>query len=63
MTKTTILHTTVAREINRIRLHLGHADDETETHLEAHNLAEELTRAVTELIERDHRHLPALCRD
>jgi len=54
MTTTTILHTTVARQINRIQLHLGYTDNEIETHLEAHHLAEQLTTAVTELLEHCH---------
>jgi hypothetical protein len=54
MTTTTILHTTVAQEIVRIRRHMGHHDNEIETHLEAHHLAEQLTAAVTELLEHCH---------
>ena len=51
MTTTTVLHTAVAREISRIRRHLGSPDSFTPLHLEAHELADALTRAVAELIE------------
>jgi len=51
MTTTTILHTTVAQEIVRIRRHMGYITDHRNPQLEAHHLAEQLTTAVTELLE------------
>jgi hypothetical protein len=54
MTTTTILHTTVAREIYRIRQHLGYHDAQLRLPLEAHQLAEQLQRAVTELLEHSN---------
>ena len=50
MTTTTILHAVVAREINRIRRVLYDSIDEVNLHLEAHELAEQLQRAVSDLL-------------
>lgn len=54
MTTTTVLHATVAREILRIRDHLGYRDFIDDYPLEAHELARALTHAVSEILEHAH---------
>jgi hypothetical protein len=51
VTSTTVLHTAVAREIQRMRDHMGYRGADYVHVLEAHHLAEQLTRTVTELLE------------